>query len=393
MSQKRQTISLGSKYATAPLIKDEEEENMDESEMNGEEEDGIDHDSNSDEEGESISRPVKSEQKSNSVTLHMRRENAMENMEDDDSQLSMCHRNMFISVLIVSSTLTIVTLLVLFMNGVLWESHSIPNYQFNMNGIVLTIILYLAGFVLSLYLVVKYLVWTYKGCFDRTKLENITLHYKKVFDINMSKISDEEKLKRAREFFQRSEKMTDDSLMEHWLMEQWLSYVRMKLLEKIPYMGTQNSKWVYSYIGGVTARQTTILMHPCEYLVLWGTTLPQEAFSGVFTELNEGDTVISGTLRSTEPESRLSIPRTYTMGKTSRLRNNKRKHYTMSKNCYMISFALKKNTSMLSTMGVGLLWPYFFQNYDFYSFHWQLRDFTIGSLNWMKYRMMGGGNY
>ena len=292
--------------------------------------------------------------------------------------------------------LAVLVLLLLFMNGTLWEDASIPNYQYNATGIALFVVLGLVGILFSLLVCVMVLVCTSRPNFTQEQLEKLVSQAVLDAQAQTKDKSDDWWLARARKRIKYPDgrgtmpAVEPQSLLETERSETLSDHVYQYLCLAFPHLAIRNSRWEFSYVGGIVARQRGIVMHFKEYVNLWGTVLPQNGYSGTFPCLNEGDVMYQGLMVSNDPEPQYAAPRVYTFGKTSRLKNGRRKHYTLSKHCYMVSFGLHEGSNLFRTLPEGLLIPYLFQNQDWRSFWIQVCDFWTGGWKWIHYRWNGG---
>lgn len=299
--------------------------------------------------------------------------------------------NLCVVFFLFSSLLSGLILLLLFMNGTLWESSSSTNYQYNATGIALFIILLLIGLVVICAICIMFLVMTSSPIFTVEDLESIV--HSAVNDFNLY-IANQPKHK----ILQRAVDHFDDEIIEHYnkhslqeetlidaqIVEELLNFIHERFTEAYPDLIIPDGRWAYNVVGGIYARQKILLANFKEYICLWGSPLPQSGFSGYFPWLNEGDVMIKGTVRSSDPESALSAYRKYEFGDTSYLKNGHRRHYTMSPNCYMASFAVHKDTQMILTFWPGI------KDSDWKSFWIQIFDACKGIRLWIMYRLAGG---
>lgn len=303
-------------------------------------------------------------------------------------------RTLFALFCITSILLTGLILLLLFMNGTLWQSASITNYQYNATGIALFIVLGIIGIFFIIIIDIWYLVATSKRTFTLEELQSIV--HSAVKDFNKLILLDKPNdiLMRAKERFDvlilEHRTTTDMDLIEGNIMEELLEFIHGRFKESYPHLIIPNSRWAFNNVGGVYARQKLLLANFKEYLCSWGTVLEQGGFSGRFINLNEGDVMICGTILSYDPESKLCLVRKYEFGDTSFLKNGYRRHCLYSKKCYMISFALHKKSNILKTLFPGVIIPYLFQNNDAKSFWIQIGDAWKGIKLWIWYRLSGG---
>jgi uncharacterized membrane protein len=156
--------------------------------------------------------------------------------------------------------------------------------------------------------------------------------------------------------------------------------------QQYPEDAIDDPRWCYNEVGGAYARQLMLLANPTEYVCIWGTVLAKHSsFSGYYGGfLNEGDVLIDGTVISADPETTRCCPRTYIFGQTSELKEGRRREYDLSKNCYMMSYGLHQKSNLITTMFVGVIFPYLFQNNDTKSFTIQFEDATKGFVKWVK---------
>ena len=290
-----------------------------------------------------------------------------------------------------SSLLAGLILLLLFMNGTLWESSSSTNYQYNATGIVLFIVLLLIGLFMIGAICVMFLVMTSSPIFTVDDLESIVHSAVKKFNVYIENQSRDKILERALDNFDdeiidyyNEHREEREHLIDAEIVKELLTSIHEHFTEAYPELIIQDGRWAYNVVGGIYARQKILLANFKEYICLWGSPLPQSGFSGYFPWLNEGDVMIKGTIWSSDPESRLSATRKYEFGKTSFLKNGHRRHYTMSKNCYMVSFGLHKNTQMFWTFWPGI------KDSDWKSFWIQIFDACKGIRLWIMYRLAGG---
>lgn len=294
--------------------------------------------------------------------------------------------------LITSIIISGLVLLLLWMNGTLWPSTSITNYQYNATGIALTVILGLCGIVFNLWVCLCFLVLTSKPTFTQKSLE--TLVHSAVNDYNANMDSDEEIYKRGLEHFNKKRlkhrSINREQVIFAMKREELFHFIHERFMEAFPQLALSNPTWALNNVGGVYARQLLMLITFKEYICIWGTEFAQAGFSGFFPDLNEGDVVITGTLKSAEFNSKESIAITYVFGDTSLLKNGMGRHYTLSDNCYMISFGLHKHSKIWRVFYNGIIMPYLFQNGDTKSFMIQMGDAMRGMWQWVCYRIDGG---
>jgi hypothetical protein len=284
--------------------------------------------------------------------------------------------------------------LLLWMNGTISPSTSETDYQSNGVGITLLVILGLLSLLFTLICTVWYLVETSHPTFSVDSLEQIV--HSAVHDFNeaMGTESPRETLENAKNHFDsfivNHPNTTDDILIESMKMEMLLDFIQVCFIKAMPELIVRDAEWCYNEVGGVFARQKILSVNFKEYLCIWGTPLKTQGFSGYYSHLNEGDVMIIGEIKSSDPESKLSAVCSYRFGNTSRLANGHRRYYRLSNQTYMISFGLHKKTNMLQTFWPGVIIPYLFFNNDSKSFWIQIRDAWKGIKLWLIYRIKGG---
>ena len=288
--------------------------------------------------------------------------------------------------------LTVLILLLLFMNGTIWEESSITNYQYNATGVALFVILGLIGLIDIGIACLWFLSATSTPTFTVSQLQ--LLVRKGVHDFQASKARYPTTLEDAEVFYQSLRKdagptirQTDKEMIEAKEQEDLFDFLAHRVILAYPHMTIPHARWGFQYCGGMVARQRFLLLNGREYLCIWGTTLPQSGSSGIFPDVLEGDVIIKGEIQSHEPESKRSLVRTYRFGDTSYLRNGVRRHCLYSKDCWMISFGLHVKTDMFRAAFTALLLPFWLINYDYHSFWIQAHDFVYGYYVWLCARL------
>ena len=299
------------------------------------------------------------------------------------------------TVFVLGGSLTAgLVVLLLFMNGTLWPAYSTTNYQFNTTGTILFVLLLLVGLVVIGFICLYYLMVTGKPTFTvedlefivKTCVDDATEFYKT--DTDAAALT-----RAARHFKYDSHGVVKQKdLIEGIRMEETLFHIESMFNATFPHVALRNSDWCFNRIGGITPRQKMTLLHPKEYVCLWGTVLEQQGFSGCFPHLNEGDVMINGVMDSNDPESFQCIPRRYTFGQTSYLNNTTRRHFYMGRHCYMLSFGLYNGSNLLRTIFSALITPYLFEHNDWISFWVQICGFCRVTSLLVQYRLAGGGS-
>jgi len=300
----------------------------------------------------------------------------------------------FILLLISSIIISGLILLILWMNGTLWESSSITNYQYNTTGIVLTIILSICGIIFNLWVCLCFLVLTSKPTFTKKSLELMVHSAVNDYNKSIAKHTKDQIYQRGLLYFNKKRVkypgVDKDQIIFATKREECFKFIHKRFMLAYPKLVLKNPDWGLNNVGGIYARQLIMMINFKEYICIWGAELAQSGFSGYYPHLNEGDVVISGLLKSAEFNSEESLIATYKFGDTSELKNGRGRHYILSEGCYMISYGLHKNTQMWRVFYNGLIMPYLFQNGDTKSFLIQLGDSTRSILKWIIYRIEGG---
>jgi ERG2 and Sigma1 receptor like protein len=252
--------------------------------------------------------------------------------------------------------------------------------------------------ILLLFLYGLYLIEKSKPTFSKQDLEILVHTTVKNYYNNSNRDSDDVKYEKAIQYFDKSITesyknntgfVDQNTLIQAYDTECLLRTISQAFHEKFPDDAIDEPRWCYNEVGGAYARQLMLLANPTEYVCLWGTVLAKHSsFSGYYGNfLCEGDVVISGQIVSADPESELCCPRTYVFGQTSELKACRRREYDLSTNCYMISYGLHQKSNLITTMFVGVIFPYLFQNNDTKSFQIQFGDAMKGFMKWFKKQM------
>lgn len=260
---------------------------------------------------------------------------------------------------------------------------------------VLYFLLFLLVALICFALYLAYLIHQSKPTFTRKDLEKLVHTAVKEFDLQWNEgwDNDDKLYEKAVLHFDKTitESYKDhtgiverEKMIEMYRIECLLKFIASKFHKRFPQDAIDSPRWAYNELGGSYARSYMLLANPCEYVTIWGTVLAKHSvFSGYYAHfLNEGDVMICGTMFSADPESELCYPRRYEFGQTSELKATRRREYSMSDNCYMLSYGLHDHSNLMKTMFVGVIFPYLFQNNDTKSFNIQMGDAYQGFKKW-----------
>jgi hypothetical protein len=145
------------------------------------------------------------------------------------------------------------------------------------------------------------------------------------------------------------------------------------LVQQYPKQILSDTKWVWNNVGGVYARIKILYCSMNEYIALFGSSLPQQGFSGEYSNMEVYDIMSAGEMKSFDSSSEKAYPITYLPGDISLLQRNETRYYNMSKYTYMIDYGRGKPW-IIRSLWAGVFAPYFFVNHDTNSMSTQLTD-------------------
>ncbi len=124
-------------------------------------------------------------------------------------------------------------------------------------------------------------------------------------------------------------------------------------LDKSPMV--ENPQWVWNSVGGVKARIKILYCSPREYIALFGTQLPQEGFSGLYSGMDVWDIILTGAMYSNGSSSKQAFPLLYKPGNISLLKRGQSRYYNMDRLTYMIDYG---RGSISKAFWQGVVAPY-----------------------------------
>lgn len=252
-------------------------------------------------------------------------------------------------------------------------------------------------FVALIIVFLWFLVVTSKPTFTVHELEDVVHCAVNDYDESVTHHSPNYYYQKACQFYDSSiinGGATQQDILESYHVEMKMKLIHQRFRAKYPGRILPEPRWALQNTGGVYCRQLILLCNFKEYLVCWVSgPIAQVGFSGSYGSsvgngfLNEGDVMISGHMESFDPEQELSAMRPYEFGQTSFLKPGRRRIYSLSKNCAMLSFGLHDGSNMLKTFFPGLIFPYLFQNNDTPSFVIQITDAMKSMWMCIKWRL------
>ncbi|MFZ9596437.1 MAG: hypothetical protein ACO3A2_10210 [Bdellovibrionia bacterium] len=209
-----------------------------------------------------------------------------------------------------------------------------------------------------------------KYVFDPVELNQMRAEATDWVDDSFRSLSEMELRLRASQYFNEPSLEAKDILVAY-RTEMILMRLHQTLLEKYPDKILKNPTWVWNNVGGVYARFLVLYCSFKEYLGLWGSSIKQAGFSGVYPHIEFYDIVLSGEMKSNSAQSQKSLPKIYHAGDVSLLSRNESRFYSLDKFTYMIDYGRGR---IAEGFWQGVLSPFFFANHDASSLKEQLKS-------------------
>jgi hypothetical protein len=176
--------------------------------------------------------------------------------------------------------------------------------------------------------------------------------------------------KLASDYFEKSDAQ-DPDLLTAFRTEIILDRIQQILMEKNPDKILENSDWSWNNVGDIYGRIKILYCSMNEYVALFGTQLPQEGFSGVYSSMFVYDIMVTGEMKSHGNSSEDAFPMTYRAGDISLLKKADSRFYNMGKYTYMIDYG---RGNIATAVPQGIIEPYLFSNHDYASLRDQLKN-------------------